>query len=123
MGFVLPNSVAFAQDQEGPKILDLGSTQMIKLVIPQPYSSNRAEYDYVLPLSQSATKRVFWDSKIFAEQRPFLGATPGMDTVKAFGQSARLGLRELVAQGNAYWGARPASPLPGPKRLMPAKIT
>ena len=105
LGFVLPHPVAFAQDQEGPRILDLGSTQMIKLVIPQPYSSNRAEYDYVLPLSQSATKRVFWDSKIFAEQRPFLGATPGTDTVKAFGQSARLGLRELVSQGNAYWGA------------------
>jgi hypothetical protein len=78
---------------------------MIKLVIPQPYSSNRAEYDYVLPLSQGAAKRVFWDSKIFAEQRPFLGATPGSDGVQAFGQSARLGLRQLVSQGNAYWGA------------------
>ena len=78
---------------------------MIKLVIPQPYSSNRAEYDYVFPLSQSAIKRVFWDSKIFAEQRPFLGATPRSDELQAFGQSARLGLRQLVSQGNAYWGA------------------
>ena len=103
-GIFLHNSVAFAQDQTAPKDLDLGPTQMIKIVIPQPYSSNRAEYDYVLPLSQSSTKRVFWDSKIFAEQRPFLGATPGTDKLQAFGQSARLGLRELVSQGNAYWG-------------------
>lgn len=105
IGLFFHNSVVFAEDNVGPESLYLGSSQMIKLVIPQPYSSNRAEYDYVLPLSQSAIKRVFWDSKIFAEQRPFLGATPGSDELQAFGQSARLGLRQLVSQGNAYWGA------------------
>jgi len=90
-------------DQE--KALDLGPTQMVKLVIPQPLSSNRAEYDYVLPLFQGASHRIFLDTKVFTEQRPFLGATPGSPLVQSFGQSARLGMRQLFSQGQVYWGA------------------
>lgn len=78
---------------------------MIKLVIPQPYSSNRVEYDYVFPLFQGAKDRVFLDTKVFAEQRPFSGSTPGSPVVQSYGQSARLGMRQLVLRGQGYWGA------------------
>lgn len=96
--------VARAEENPSAEPLRLGSTQMIKLVIPQPLASNRLEYDYVLPLRESITTRSFLDAKVFAQQKPFV---EGGDRsfIENYGQSVRVGSRSLFDGGNAFRGA------------------
>ena len=84
--------------------LHLGPVQMLKLVIPQPLASTRAEYAYVQPLHQGQADRLFVDAKPFAELRPLSGSGQDVPRLQATGQSTRIGYRRLVEGGSAFWG-------------------
>lgn len=84
--------------------LHLGPAHMLKLVIAQPLASTRAEYDYVLPLNEGDNDRLFVDAKPFAELRPPSGSNNDVPFIKATGQSTRIGYRQLLAGGSAFWG-------------------
>ena len=105
LGVLILAAPAQSHERAAKEPLKLGASQMIKLVIPQPYSSNRLEYDYIVPLAQTAHDRYFFDAKIFASEQPLIGASAGSDFFQAFGQSARLGVWTLFEQGNAFRGA------------------
>lgn len=105
LGFLILAALASGHETPAQEPLKLGASQMIKLVIPQPYSSNRIEYDYILPVVQTARDRYFLDAKVFASEQPLIGASAGSDFIQAFGQSARLGVRTLFEQGNGFRGA------------------
>ncbi len=93
-----------AHAEEPNTALRLGPVQMLKLVIPQPLASTRAEYDYVHPLHQGVADRLFIDAKPFAELRPLSGSGIGVPLIQATGQSTRIGYRRLVSGGSALWG-------------------
>ena len=96
---------AAAKPIPSSQVLRLGSSQMVKLVIAQPLSSNRLEYDAIVPLHETDRQRYFLDAKVFVEQRPLSGSSSEVDPFQAFGQSARLGVRSLLDHGQAFWGA------------------
>jgi hypothetical protein len=93
-----------AHAEEPNSALRLGPVQMLKLVLPQPLASTRAEYDYVHPLHQGVADRLFIDVKTFAELRPLSGSGNGVPFIQATGQSTRVGYRRLVRGGSALWG-------------------
>lgn len=103
---LVPGALAQSQSQDlDAAPLRLGSSQMYKLVISQPYGSNRLEYDMVVPLHETDSKRTFVDAKLFAEEKPLIDAAPESSFLYAYGQSARLGVRELIRRGDGFWGA------------------
>jgi hypothetical protein len=104
LGLLILAAPASAQKDPAKVPLKLGASQMIKLVIPQPYSSNRLEYDYIFPIVQTARDRYFLDAKVFASEQPLIGASAGSDFIQAFGQSARLGVRTLFEAGTGFRG-------------------
>lgn len=79
LGLLILAAPAKGHELAAKEPLKLGASQMIKLVIPQPYSSNRLEYDYIVPLAQTARDRYFLDAKIFASEQPLIGASAGSD--------------------------------------------
>jgi hypothetical protein len=93
-----------AHAEEMNAALHLGPVQMLKLVIPQPLASTRAEYAYVQPLHQGHADRLFVDAKPFAELKPLSGSGNGVPFFQATGQSTRIGYRRLVDGGSALWG-------------------
>lgn len=107
-GFVLVldlGAVASAQPHSSAaQTLRLGPSQMVKLVIGQPMSSNRFEYDAIVPVHETDRQRYFIDAKVFVEQRPLSGASSDPNPFQAFGQSARFGVRSLLDHGQAFWG-------------------
>jgi hypothetical protein len=95
---------ATAGEATGRGALRLGSTQMVKLVVPQPLASNRLEYDYVYPLHESSSSRIFVDTKVFAQQKPLIDSGNSA-FIDSYGQSVRVGIRNLFNDGNAFRGA------------------
>jgi hypothetical protein len=78
---------------------------MVKLIIAQPLSSNRLEYDAIVPLKETDHQRYFVDAKVFVEQKPLVGSSANTNLFQAFGQSVRFGVRTLRDHGQAFWGA------------------
>ena len=95
---------SFAGDLLPSDSLYLGSSHLVKLVIPQPASSNRFEYDYIFPLHESNSERFFIDQKFFVNQQPLLGNSDSDGLINSFGQSSRIGVRSLFDAGNSFHG-------------------
>jgi hypothetical protein len=89
LGLLILTAPAQAHELPAKEPLKLGSAQMIKLVIPQPYSSSCIEYDYIISIVQTAQDRYFLDAKVFALERPLIGASAGSNYFQSFGQSSR----------------------------------
>lgn len=94
---------SFAGDLLPSDSLNLGSSHLVKLVIPQPASSNRFEYDYIFPLLESNSERFFIDQKFFVTQKP-LGNSDSNGLINSYGQSSRIGVRSLFDVGNSFHG-------------------
>ena len=95
---------SFAGDLLPSDSLNLGSSHLVKLVIPQPASSNRFEYDYIFPLLESNSERFFIDQKFFVNQKPLLGNSDSYGLINSYGQSSRIGVRSLFDVGNSFHG-------------------
>ena len=87
-----------------PASLQLGPSQMFKLVVPQPLGSNRLEYDAILPFRETDSERYFLDAKGFVTEQPLVGTAPGEGLIQGYGQSARIGVRSLLDRGHAFRG-------------------
>ena len=80
------------------------AAQMLKLTLTPPDSSNRLELNHFQPISLWDQSILFVDNTVYAKTKPFESSDEDLPFIDSWGDSIRLGYRQLIKNTTAFFG-------------------
>ena len=77
---------------------------MVKLTLTPPDSSNRLELNHFQPVSRWNQSILFFDNTVYGKTRPFQSSDDDLPFIETWGESIRLGYRQLIKNSTAFFG-------------------